>query len=69
MAPRIDIYFFLLNNIFYLNYIKCATFYHIYSKIYYTSGVTHLLTHNEPFIEKNTLKYQFTLVDFHVSFY
>ena len=33
-------------------------------KIYYNSGVTHLLTHNELFIEKNTLKYQFTLVDF-----
>ena len=42
-------------------------------KIYYNSGVTHLLTHNydnELFIEKKTpLKYKFTLVDFHVSFH
>ena len=26
-------------------------------KIYYNSGVTHLLTHNELFIEKKTLKH------------
>ena len=69
MAPRIDIYIYLLNNIFYLNYIYYATYYHIYLKIYYNSGVTHLLTHSELFIEKTPLKYQFTLVDFHVSFY
>ena len=38
-------------------------------KIYYNSGVTHFfLPHNELFIEKTTLKYQHTLVDFHVSF-
>ena len=38
-------------------------------KIYYNSGVTHLLTHNELFIKKTPQKYQFILVDFHVSFY
>ena len=37
-------------------------------EIYYNSGVTHLLPHDELFIEKTTLKYQHTLVDFHVSF-
>ena len=34
-------------------------------KIYYNSGFTHLVTRNELFIETKTLKYQFTLVDFH----
>ena len=37
-------------------------------KIYYNSGVDHFLTHNDIFIEKTTLRYQHTLVDFHISF-
>ena len=37
-------------------------------QIYCNSGVTHFLPHNELFIEKTTLKYQHTLVDFQVSF-
>ena len=36
-------------------------------QIYYNSGVTHFLPHNEHFIEKTTLEYQHTLVDFHFS--
>ena len=35
-------------------------------QIYYNSGATHFLPHNELFIEKTTLKYHHTLVDFQI---
>ena len=56
MAPKIDIYFFYLIIFFTLIAFNMLLIITYILKIYYNSGVTYLLAHNELFIEKKHTK-------------